>query len=171
MAALAAQAGPGKDAPACASQDPAATSAAARVAARVVPECARRPAAFAPKLRPASSRAPACRSAVEEAARLATPVDAATAGPGSLAHALEPPEQLGHIASLLVQCPDQKGVIAALAQLLYGLGCNIIESDQYTDTEVPPSVLPCVFAGTPASYREVCSYLADTKHSKLLATP
>ena len=28
----------------------------------------------------------------------------------------------GHLATLMVQCPDQKGVIAALAQLLYGLG-------------------------------------------------
>jgi formyltetrahydrofolate deformylase len=27
-----------------------------------------------------------------------------------------------------------QGVIAALAQLLFGLGCNILESDQYTDT-------------------------------------
>ena len=38
------------------------------------------------------------------------------------------------LASLLIQCPDQKGVVAALAQLLYGFGCNILESDQYTDT-------------------------------------
>lgn len=37
------------------------------------------------------------------------------------------------LASLLIQCPDQKGVVAALAQLLYGFGCNILESDQYTD--------------------------------------
>ena len=27
-------------------------------------------------------------------------------------------------------CPDAKGVVAALSQLLYGLGCNIISSDQ-----------------------------------------
>lgn len=33
-----------------------------------------------------------------------------------------------HICTLMVKCPDKKGVIAALAQLLYGLGCNIIES-------------------------------------------
>lgn len=38
------------------------------------------------------------------------------------------------LASLLIQCSDQKGVVAALAQLLYGFGCNILESDQYTDT-------------------------------------
>ena len=40
------------------------------------------------------------------------------------------------LATLMVQCADQKGVIAALAQLLYGLGCNIIASDQYVDPEV-----------------------------------
>eukprot|EP00884_Botryococcus_braunii_P018442 jgi/Botrbrau1/5281/Bobra.0391s0002.1 len=38
------------------------------------------------------------------------------------------------LATLMVSCPDQKGVIAALAQLLFGMGCNILESDQYTDT-------------------------------------
>jgi formyltetrahydrofolate deformylase len=32
----------------------------------------------------------------------------------------------------MVKCPDRKGVIAALAQLLYGLGCNILASDQFT---------------------------------------
>ena len=31
-----------------------------------------------------------------------------------------------YTATLLVKCPDQKGVVASLAQLLYGLGCNII---------------------------------------------
>lgn len=40
-----------------------------------------------------------------------------------------------HLATLMVQCADRKGVIAALAQLLYGLGCNIIASDQYVDPE------------------------------------
>ena len=38
----------------------------------------------------------------------------------------------------MVKCPDRKGVIAALAQLLYGLGCNILASDQFT-AEVPPN--------------------------------
>jgi formyltetrahydrofolate deformylase len=33
-----------------------------------------------------------------------------------------------------VSCPDQKGVVAALAQLLYGYGVNIITSDQFSDT-------------------------------------
>ncbi|GFR41317.1 hypothetical protein Agub_g1999 [Astrephomene gubernaculifera] len=36
-------------------------------------------------------------------------------------------------ANLLLQCPDQKGVIAAVSQLLYGFGCNIIASDQFSD--------------------------------------
>ena len=35
----------------------------------------------------------------------------------------------------MVQCPDKKGVVAALGQLLYGLGCNIVESDQWTDAD------------------------------------
>jgi len=47
----------------------------------------------------------------------------------TVAHAVPKPQ----LASLLIQCPDQKGVVAALAQLLYGFGCNILESDQYTD--------------------------------------
>ena len=51
-----------------------------------------------------------------------------------------------HLATLMVQCADRKGVIAALAQLLYGLGCNIIASDQYVDPEVrlPISLLNCM---------------------------
>lgn len=36
-------------------------------------------------------------------------------------------------ATLLVKCPDQKGVVASLAQLLYGFGCNILSSDQFSD--------------------------------------
>ncbi|CAL8462196.1 g1727 [Coccomyxa elongata] len=40
-----------------------------------------------------------------------------------------------HLATLMVKCPDRKGVIAALAQLLYGLGCNILASDQFTAEE------------------------------------
>ena len=37
------------------------------------------------------------------------------------------------LATLLVACPDRKGIVAALAQLLYGHGCNILDSDQHTD--------------------------------------
>jgi formyltetrahydrofolate deformylase len=39
------------------------------------------------------------------------------------------------IATLLVSCPDRKGLVAALAQLLYGHGANIVDSDQHTDAE------------------------------------
>jgi formyltetrahydrofolate deformylase len=38
-------------------------------------------------------------------------------------------------ATLLVSCPDQKGIVAALAQLLYGHGANILDADQHTDAE------------------------------------
>ena len=36
-------------------------------------------------------------------------------------------------ATLLVSCPDRRGIVAALAQVLHGHGANILESDQYTD--------------------------------------
>ena len=35
--------------------------------------------------------------------------------------------------TLLVSCPDQRGIVAALAQLLYGHGANILDADQHTD--------------------------------------
>ena len=38
------------------------------------------------------------------------------------------------IATLLVSCHDRKGLVAALAQLLYGYGANILDSDQHTDS-------------------------------------
>jgi formyltetrahydrofolate deformylase len=37
------------------------------------------------------------------------------------------------IATLLVCCPDRKGLVAALAQVLYGHGANILDADQHTD--------------------------------------
>lgn len=36
-------------------------------------------------------------------------------------------------ATLLVTCPDRRGIVAALAQLLYGHGANILDSDQHSD--------------------------------------
>jgi formyltetrahydrofolate deformylase len=36
-------------------------------------------------------------------------------------------------ATLLVSCPDRPGLVAALAQLLYGHGANILDADQHTD--------------------------------------
>ena len=38
-----------------------------------------------------------------------------------------------HLATLLVTCPDKKGIVAALAQTLYGHGANILDADQHTD--------------------------------------
>lgn len=38
-------------------------------------------------------------------------------------------------ATLLVSCPDRRGIVAALAQLLYGHGANILDADQHTDQE------------------------------------
>jgi formyltetrahydrofolate deformylase len=38
-------------------------------------------------------------------------------------------------ATLLVCCPDRRGIVAALAQVLHGHGANILESDQHTDAE------------------------------------
>src|SRR6186713_1402097 len=38
-------------------------------------------------------------------------------------------------ATLLVSCPDRRGIVAALAQVLYGHGANILDSDQHTDAE------------------------------------
>jgi formyltetrahydrofolate deformylase len=40
-----------------------------------------------------------------------------------------------HVATLLVSCADRKGIVAALAQVLYGHGANILQADQYTDTQ------------------------------------
>ncbi|KAJ9505546.1 hypothetical protein QJQ45_011854 [Haematococcus lacustris] len=45
------------------------------------------------------------------------------------------PQPQAQLAHLLVSCPDAKGVVASLSQLLFGLGCNIISSDQYSDIE------------------------------------
>ena len=36
-------------------------------------------------------------------------------------------------ATLLVCCPDRKGIVASLAQVLYGHGANILDSDQHSD--------------------------------------
>ena len=38
-------------------------------------------------------------------------------------------------ATLLVSCPDRRGIVAGLAQLLYGHGANILDSDQHSDPE------------------------------------
>ena len=38
-----------------------------------------------------------------------------------------------HCATILVSCPDRRGLVAALAQLLYGHGINILDADQHND--------------------------------------
>jgi formyltetrahydrofolate deformylase len=37
-------------------------------------------------------------------------------------------------STLLVSCPDRRGIVAALAQVLHGHGANILDSDQHTDS-------------------------------------
>jgi formyltetrahydrofolate deformylase len=39
------------------------------------------------------------------------------------------------IGTLRVSCDDRKGIVAALAQVLYGHGANIVDADQHTDRE------------------------------------
>ena len=39
-------------------------------------------------------------------------------------------------AVLLINCPDRKGLVAAVANLLYRYGANIIHADQQQDHEV-----------------------------------
>jgi formyltetrahydrofolate deformylase len=39
------------------------------------------------------------------------------------------------VGTLLVSCPDRRGIVAALAQTLYGHGANILDADQHTDPE------------------------------------
>jgi formyltetrahydrofolate deformylase len=45
------------------------------------------------------------------------------------------PAPSAETATLLVSCPDRRGIVAALAQVLHGHGANILESDQHTDPE------------------------------------
>ena len=40
---------------------------------------------------------------------------------------------MSRVATLLVTCPDRTGIVASLAQVLYGHGANILDADQHTD--------------------------------------
>jgi formyltetrahydrofolate deformylase len=40
----------------------------------------------------------------------------------------------GTLATLLVTCPDRRGIVATLSQVLFGHGANILDSDQHSDT-------------------------------------
>lgn len=43
--------------------------------------------------------------------------------------------RMSKTATLLVSCPDRRGIVSALAQLLYGHGANILDADQHTDAD------------------------------------
>ncbi|GAX77452.1 hypothetical protein CEUSTIGMA_g4896.t1 [Chlamydomonas eustigma] len=45
------------------------------------------------------------------------------------------PQRSESLGTLLLSCPDQKGVIAAVAQLLFGFGCNVVSSDQFSELD------------------------------------
>ncbi len=59
------------------------------------------------------------------------------AATGAAGHSARLPAVAGsspiQTATLLVSCPDRRGLVAALAQLLYGHGANILDADQHTD--------------------------------------
>lgn len=40
------------------------------------------------------------------------------------------------LSTLLISCPDRRGLVAALAQVLSGHGANILDSDQHTDRDI-----------------------------------
>ena len=42
-------------------------------------------------------------------------------------------EMAPQTATLLVSCPDRRGIVASLAQVLYGHGANILDASQHTD--------------------------------------
>jgi hypothetical protein len=42
---------------------------------------------------------------------------------------------MGVTATLLLSCPDAKGVVAGVAELVYRHGGNIVHADQHTDRE------------------------------------
>ncbi len=48
---------------------------------------------------------------------------------------MAPPSKDSTTATLLVSCDDRPGLVAALSQLLYALGLNILDADQHTDTD------------------------------------
>jgi len=50
-----------------------------------------------------------------------------------MAEATEPDR--ADTAILLVSCPDRRGIVAALSQVLFGRGANILDADQHTDPQ------------------------------------
>ncbi|MFK7896336.1 MAG: formyltetrahydrofolate deformylase [Myxococcota bacterium] len=47
---------------------------------------------------------------------------------------MKPSNKNSTTATLLVSCDDRPGLVAALSQLLFALGLNILDADQHTDT-------------------------------------
>lgn len=47
---------------------------------------------------------------------------------------MAPPAKDSTAATLLVSCEDRPGLVAALSQLLFALGLNILDADQHTDS-------------------------------------
>lgn len=39
-------------------------------------------------------------------------------------------------AILIIQCPDQKGIVAEVSRFLFSYECNILEVDQHVDEEM-----------------------------------
>lgn len=88
-----------------------------------------------PSQRNKLARNPRCVAvkAVLEDVEKAVLSDATPSAQGVTLRGNRPPKEASHKATLLIKCKDSKGVVASLAQLLYGLGCNILQSDQFCD--------------------------------------
>jgi formyltetrahydrofolate hydrolase len=52
---------------------------------------------------------------------------------------------------------DAKGVVASLAQLLFGFNCNIVQSDQFSDESLRPSRFFQVRQTTATAKQRICS--------------
>ena len=39
-------------------------------------------------------------------------------------------------ATLLIHCPDRKGIVATISSFLYSLGANILHADQHQDRDM-----------------------------------
>lgn len=52
-----------------------------------------------------------------------------------LIHTMGKEDNMDRTAILVVQCPDRKGLVAVLSNLLYQHGANILEVEQYTNTQ------------------------------------
>lgn len=112
---------------------PLAAPAACHPAARPACGAARPPAPLRPALRPAAAAGGANGAPAAPAAPF--PPQATAQRPAASAARASGPCEPAYMANLLVRCPDAKGVVASLAQLLYGMNCNIITSDQFSDID------------------------------------